>query len=56
MLYVQKQSISKISKEKRENYIAAAIADILYNASDEEQNKIVLVIPQSNPKSAVLPS
>jgi hypothetical protein len=42
--------------DKRENYIAGAITDILLNAADEQQNKIVLVIPNSTTKAPILPT
>jgi hypothetical protein len=37
--------LTSIRPEKRENFVAAAIVDILLNASDEKSNKINLIIP-----------
>ena len=46
-------SIAQIPLEKRENMIAAAITDILLNASDENKNKIKLIIPNANTKHPI---
>eukprot|EP00347_Sterkiella_histriomuscorum_P020281 403338405 len=57
VLFVSETPLQNLRPERRDNYIAAAIVDILINASDDKQNTINLVIPaqSQNPKNPILP-
>lgn len=48
--------LNQVNKDKRDNFVAAAIADILLNAADESTNKVVLVIPNNNSRTPIAPT